>query len=322
MDSLPLLAWPGAPSERARLAILIYHRVLPVSDPLRPDEPDAQRFDRQMAFLARHFDVLPLCEAAAALAAGRLPKRACCVTFDDGYADNLDVALPILESHRLPATVFVATGYLDGGRMFNDSVIELVNRSAGQGLDLRDLDMGQYAIASVKDRLQAVSALLARLKYLPPSEREARVAGMVEIAGCGPLPTDLMLNTSQLKAMAERGMEIGGHTDTHTILTTLEEPAALAEITRGKARLEEITGRPVRTFAYPNGRPYRDYAARHVAMVKELGFEVAVTTSAGVAGRGTDPHQLPRFTPWDRNMTCWAARLTRNAWLGRPAQLC
>lgn len=322
IERLPLWAWPGAAGKQARLAILIYHRVLPAPDPLRPDEPDAERFDAQMAFLARHFDVLPLREAAMGLKAGKLPKRACCLTFDDGYADNLTVALPILERYRLPATVFVATGYLDGGRMFNDSVIELIARAPGSMLDLHEVGYGQFSLASDESRKATIGALLPKLKYLPAVEREDLVTRMAEIAGCGPLPTDLMLTTAQAKELSIRGVEIGGHTDAHTILTTLDEEQARAEIQRGRRRLEAITGKPVRTFAYPNGRPQRDYAATHVAMVRELGFEAAVTTAPGVANCDSDIHQLPRFTPWDLNMAMWSARLTRNARLGLPAEVC
>ena len=75
---------------------------------------------------------------------GRLPPRALAITFDDGYADNRTVAAPLLERHGLPCTFFVATGFLDGGRMWNDTLIETVRRAPGQTLDLRDLtpDLG------------------------------------------------------------------------------------------------------------------------------------------------------------------------------------
>ena len=140
IDFLPLLVWPRF--ELPLLTILTYHRVMPAPNALRPGEAHAEMFDRQMAFLARYFSVMPLDEAVTAIQDGTLPKRACCITFDDGYADNLTVAQPILARHRLPATVFVATAYIDGGRMFNDSVIELVGNIAGTVLDLGALKLG------------------------------------------------------------------------------------------------------------------------------------------------------------------------------------
>ena len=91
---------------------------------LLPGEPDAQRFEQIAAFLARCFRVMPLPDAIDALQRGCLPAAAACITFDDGYADNLEVAAPILRKHGLSATFFIATGFTGGGRMFNDTVIE------------------------------------------------------------------------------------------------------------------------------------------------------------------------------------------------------
>jgi peptidoglycan/xylan/chitin deacetylase (PgdA/CDA1 family) len=315
---LPLLAWPY----RQVLTILMFHRVLPVPDALRPGEVVAAMFDRQMAFLARHFSVLPLTEAVDRLRRGVLPLRACCITFDDGYADNLRVALPILERYRLPATVFVATGYLDGGRMFNDTVIDAVARAAGPTLDLRDPGLGQHRLTTGYERQAAVSAILEQVKYKPPTEREAAVEQVVRLAGGGQLPRDIMLTSEQVRELSCRGLEIGGHTVAHTILSTLDDDTARREMTMGKQQLEAITGNPVRAFAYPNGRPHRDYAARHVALAKEVGFDLAVTTASGVGNRDSDVFQLPRFTPWGDSVTMLGARMMRNAWTGRAAAEC
>jgi peptidoglycan/xylan/chitin deacetylase (PgdA/CDA1 family) len=322
IDALPLLAWPGTAGDQARLAILIYHRVLPGPDPFRPGEPDAGIFERHIAFLARNFDVLSLTEAASRLRSGRLPKRACCVTFDDGYADNLTVALPILQRYQAPATVFVATGYLDGGRMFNDAVVDLIARHPGPVLDLRGLGLGRHTLEDIEARQRTIGSLLEQLKYLMPDDRDQLVASIVEAAGVGALTTEPMLSSAQVRALSDQGIDIGGHTVAHTILTSLDDDTARSEILRGKQRLEEITGKPVTTFAYPNGRPQRDFAATHAAMLAELGFEVAVTTAHGVGNRNSDQYQLPRFTPWGNSMLMWSARLVRNAMHGRPAAVC
>jgi hypothetical protein len=81
----------------------------------------------------------------------------------------------------------------------------------------------------------------------------------------------------------------------------------------GKAQLEAIIGGPVRLFAYPNGKPAEDFGPEHVALAKKLGFRAAVTTAWGAARRSSDPFQLPRFTPWDRQPTRFAVRLLLNA---------
>ena len=319
IESLPLLAWPPF---RQALTILIFHRVLAVPDPLRPGEPDVAGFDRFMGFIARHFDVLPLRDAAARLKQGRLPRRACCISFDDGYADNLTIALPILEKYRLPATVFIATGYLDGGRMFNDAVIDAIAATGHPRLDLTGIGLGEHALAGFEARRAAIAAILEQLKYRPPEQRRENVARLLELADGGPLPTDIMLTAAQVKALSQRGIEIGGHTVNHPILASVEDDVARQEITAGKQRLETITGKPVLTFAYPNGRPHRDYAARHVAMVRELGFELAVSTAHGVGNPESDVFQLPRFTPWGATNLRRSAQMLRNAWTGKAVTAC
>ena len=116
---------------RARLTVLIFHRVHPGQDAMFPGEMHAATFRERMGWVREWFNVLPLDEAVAALARGTLPARALAITFDDGYADNFTVALPILQQLGLPATFFIATGFLDGGRMWNDTVIEAMRARTG-----------------------------------------------------------------------------------------------------------------------------------------------------------------------------------------------
>src|SRR5437762_5792628 len=112
------------------LSVLIYHRVLDTTDPLRPSEPTGAEFELRMRWLKANFNVISLADAVAGLKSRALPPRALAITFDDGYRDNCQTAMPILTRLGLPATFFIATGYLDGGRMFNDTVIEAVRHAA------------------------------------------------------------------------------------------------------------------------------------------------------------------------------------------------
>jgi peptidoglycan/xylan/chitin deacetylase (PgdA/CDA1 family) len=291
--------------------ILIYHRVLPEQDKLFPTEVHRAQFDSQLAWLRTRFNVLPLLDAVQLAAAGRLPARSACITFDDGYADNAEVALPVLQKHGLHATFFIATGFLDGGRMWNDTVIEAVRRAPGQVLDATALGLGRHALGSWEARRQAVGALIGQLKYLPMAQRLEQVEQVARLAGAA-LPDDLMLRSSQLRRLHAAGMGIGGHTVNHPILARLENAQARREIAQGKAALEALLDAPVRTFAYPNGKPGQDYLPEHVAMVRELGFEAAVSTSWGASRGDTDWLQLPRFTPWDQGIGKFSLRLARN----------
>jgi len=316
MVSDPILkfaaGWLSPAGPRAKLSILIYHRVLPQADPLFPSEATVESFDAQMAMLRAVFNVLPLPEAIARLKAGTLPARAACITFDDGYADNLTHALPILQKHSLHATFFIATAYLNGGRMFNDTVIESIRQCAHATLDLSELGFGTHELGCNAAKAQAIGKILPHVKYLPLDERDQVVADISRRAGVDSLPNDLMMTTQQLRALHAAGMEIGGHTHRHPILAKLDTDQARDEIAAGKVWLEDALGTPIRVFAYPNGKPGADYLPEQADIVRELGFEGAVSTERGVSSGQGDMFQLRRFTPWDVNRTAWALRLLQN----------
>lgn len=312
--AVPLVSRSG---RNAALLVLILHRVLREPDPLLPDEPDAARFTAVLDLLQAGFNVLPLAEAVQRLRAGTLPARAVCVTFDDGYASNFEVALPILASKGVPATVFVAPGFLGGGRMFNDTVIEAVRRAPGQ-FDLRDLGLGLHTLLDARDRVLSIDRLLKELKYRDPVERLTLANRIAERVGSA-LPSDLMMSPAQVRKLHEAGVEIGAHTVDHPILARVDDDTARRQITESRQVLAAMIGAPVTAFAYPNGRPSLDYDRRHVTMAREAGFEFAVSTAWGAATRTTDPFQIPRIAPWGRNLTSYAARLVAAYRDRRPA---
>jgi peptidoglycan/xylan/chitin deacetylase (PgdA/CDA1 family) len=296
---------------RARLSILIFHRVRESADPLFPDEITAESFDRQLALLGSVFNLLPLPEAIERMSEGRLPPRTAAITFDDGYRDNAEIAAPILQRRGVHATFFVATGFLDGGRMWNDTLIETMRRTRVAALDLGALGLGRIALGDLAARRLALSALIRAIKHRSPEER-ARAVAAVAAAGEAELPADLMMSSAQVKALADAGMEIGGHTVSHPILARLSLDEARREINDGRASLAQITGRPVRLFAYPNGKPGTDYLPEHAELACRLGFAAALSTTPGVSTAASDFFQLPRFTPWDRDENRFAWRAVAN----------
>jgi peptidoglycan/xylan/chitin deacetylase (PgdA/CDA1 family) len=294
--------------QQARLVVLIYHRVLPAPDPMLDGEIDALGFEAHMALLAGDFNVLPLGEACQRLAPGALPARAVCITFDDGYADNEQVALPILKRHGLRATFFVSTGFSAGGMMFNDVIIEALRNASPGHHDLSTFGLGTFDLGDLASRRAAADRLIVALMHRPVTERQAIVESMAEALACG-VHGKLMMTPAQIGNLHREGMEIGAHTVRHPILKTISDDEAHAEIVQSKRTLEEVTGSPVTLFAYPNGQPGRDYSAQHVRLVREAGFAAAVSTIPGVAHRGSDLFQLPRFGPWERNTRRLGARL-------------
>ena len=305
---LSVLSPAGA---RGRLSVLIFHRVLPRPDPLFPDVPDTVDFERQMRWATSMFNVLPLSAAIDRLYAGTLPSRALAVTFDDGYADNEELAAPILKRLGMSATFFVATGFLGGGCMWNDQIIEAIRGCKAGELDLTSFGLSLFSLAGTEARRAAISSTLKGIKHFEPARRQAVTDAIVALAGANPSPP-LMMQPGQVRSLRAQGMEVGAHTVTHPILTRLEPATAFAEMRDSKEELERILGAPVNLFAYPNGVPGQDYALEHARMARECGFGGAVSTAWGAASANSDRFQLPRFTPWDRTRFRYGARLLAN----------
>lgn len=307
----PLFRLVSPGGRRARLSVLIFHRVLADPDSLFPDEMHARRFDAVCGWLASWFNLMPLDQAVSCLKAGTLPPRAACITFDDGYADNHHIAMPILQRHGLTATFFIATGFLDGGRMWNDTIIETMRACVMPELDLSSLGMGQHALGSIQDRRVAIAALVDQIKYRAMEER-ITITEQIAKLGKVMLPNDLMMTSQQVKAMRHAGMQIGAHTTSHPILARLADRQATEEIRGSKNFLERLLGERVGLFAYPNGKPGEDYTPRNVALVRSLDFDAAVSTAWGASGSGDDLFQIRRFTPWDQTRLRFGGRLLAN----------
>ena len=294
-----------------KLVILTYHRIIVDPAVQDPDEIDAEKFNLHVDVLSRWFNVLTLDDAVKRLKEGNLPDRAVSITFDDGYRDNVTDALPILQRHGVPATFFIATGYLDGGTMWNDIVIESIRRTEVVDANFSDLGLDSYRLDSAADRRSAIAGLLGALKYRPQQERDDLCRLVAKRLGVTP-PTNLMMRGEDLVTLRDAGMEIGGHTRNHPILKVTEDDEALTEIVTGKRDIEDILGTEIRSFAYPNGRPGQDYDRRHAEMVRSAGFHQAVTTAAGRVSKDSDPYQLGRLSVWHRSRPKLVLRMLLN----------
>ena len=266
---------------RGRLTVFCYHQVLEVFDPLRPGEPDEKKFRNDVELIDRVFSVMPFGEAAERLASGSLPKRAACITFDDGYANNHELAAPILRAAGVPATFFIAGGAVDIGVMWNDLVIEAVAHSGSS------------------EQVRALPETLSHLKYRPLAERWDAAERIYRETVGTELPR-LMMTRDMVAGLARQGFEIGGHTINHPILKELTDEEARREIEQCADWVEDVTGTRATSFAYPNGVPGLDYEHRHESMVRDSGFAAAASTQWAVAGPGTDAFSIPRIGPWWR----------------------
>ena len=219
-----LLTVASPAGARGRLSVLVLHRVLAGPDPLVPEAIDAERFSEMCRWLRTMFNVVRLDVGMRQLARGDLPARALAITFDDGYADNHDVAMPILKHFDMPATVFVTTGFLDGGCMWNDAIIESFRRTRHRQTDLHELlppgAPASFPLETPAQRRHALDRVIEAVKYLEPAQRLStvhRLADHLEVR----LPTDLMMRSDQVVALLSGGLQVGAHTVSHPILTRI-----------------------------------------------------------------------------------------------------
>jgi peptidoglycan/xylan/chitin deacetylase (PgdA/CDA1 family) len=288
--------------------ILTFHRVNDEADPFFPSLSPTV-FAARMRHLAEHYVVLPLEDLVERQRRGRVPRRAVAVTFDDGYHDTLTHAAPILARHGLPATVFLATGYISGSEMpWYDRLAHALKTSPKDAADLgigRRLPLGGPA-----ERLEALEAALQHMKGLPDADRRRALDRLVD--ELDPPAADahkrLMLTWDEAQALLGLGFSIGAHTVTHPILSRLDPEAMWAEIDGSRAAIERNLGIRVRAFAYPNGGA-DDYDARALAAVERAGFTCAVTTRRGLNTPRTPRFELRRGGPWEQHLPTYAMKM-------------
>lgn len=274
-----------------KLHCLIYHSVLSKADPLRPGVLTKDTFETQLKILKKWFHVMPLVEGYHRLLEGSLPARAVCITFDDGYQDNVEVALPLLKAYELPATFFVATGFLQGGLMFNDIIIESLRRH-NQSLSFEGK---QYDCEQLSGKLAAINHITKTTKVMSLQDRAQVLRGL--FATDWVLPK-LMMNKVGVQTLSQAGMTIGAHTVDHPLLSQETDLVAMAQMIDSKTTLEAILQKQVSWFAYPNGKRGVDYLDKHAQMVQRAGFTAALSTHWGNISQRSNPYHLPRFTPW------------------------
>ena len=290
------------------LSILAFHRVFPEKNGIFSGAMDAVQFDHLLRILKKCYLILPLSEAVSIIQKGTVSSEILSITFDDGYKDNFSVAMPILLKHKLRATFFVASGFLNGQWMWNDGIIEAVTQINKSVLDLSSFDLGYYDISSPAKKQFAINAILEAVKYQPNESRIKFANDLICLYGIAP-PKRIMMKPEEVKSLYESGMEIGGHTISHPILAHLPYQDAYREIQGNKRKLENIINAPINVFAYPNGIPGKDFTQETKSIVKRLGYRAAVSTFSEVASTTSDPFELPRYTPWDKNPYKFMLRL-------------
>ncbi|WP_027713882.1 polysaccharide deacetylase family protein [Desulfuromonas sp. TF] len=292
------------------LIILIYHRVTDL-----PSDPEMiavtpENFRRHMQYLKTNFQVLRFEEEW-----GSLKEPSVVVTFDDGYADNALEALPILEEVGVPATFFVSSGVVVGGRDFWWHRLEALLLKEGEFPECFRLEndlFGQvWATANFDQRKQTYAALCLLMRKLDVERRENWFEQIENWAGCG-YPTETRhraMTRHELKTLAASPWAtIGAHTVTHSALSALSEARQRQEIFTSKQDLETIIGRGITTFSYPFGRKC-EYDRTSMHLCREAGFDKVAANFPGQVHRWSDPLQLPRHLVRNWDLETFAAEL-------------
>jgi peptidoglycan/xylan/chitin deacetylase (PgdA/CDA1 family) len=292
-----------APFTAGQGAILTMHRVRPApADAFQPNahlEITPAFLDRQLAWLrSSGIDIVTLDEALARLSSSA-GGRFVVLTLDDGYRDNLEVALPVFARHRAPFTVYVATGFPD--RDANPWWMTLEAAIAGSDrVEWTASDPVTLPSRTTEEKYSAYSALAARVESLPEDAQRAAMDDFaarhaVDVAA---LVDRAFMTWDELRVLATSPLAtIGGHTVNHPALGRLSDRRAREEVGAGAERLERELGRRPRHFAYPYGYPGK-VGERDYRLLAELGFASAVRTTPGTltAASAAAPTALPRIS--------------------------
>lgn len=282
-----------------RLWVLMYHRILPREDARSAHEEPGmivtpETFRQHLHQLKQLFEVLPLSAWIERRNANKpLPDRACAITFDDGWLDNFEFALPILEQEQVPATLFAVSHMIGTQREFWPNRLAralIAAHDANAALNWLQGAPG-YAPSRTPDR-EYTAALIDYCKRFPDSDLHAWLDDTEQRLNIAPAATPSLMSWDQLRQMQASGLvEVGSHTCNHfRLLDSLPRDTLAAEIAESRHRLEHELERPVQLFCYPNG----DACVAAVEQVRRH-YTAAVTTRRGINSSGTDAHELLRI---------------------------
>ena len=268
-------------ADRAR--VLMYH------DFCGDGEADAtavsiQNARRQLEYLTRNFRVMPLRDLTEELDSGTGIRNAVALTIDDGRRNFYEFFFPLLKEFGIPATFYVVTSFIDGKDwIWTDKVLWLAQqKSTSEELLPGKINEFFTLLNRLSPQLrdQRITDLAARMKISIPELPPQR------FAPC---------SWAELREMVQSGLvEIGSHTLTHAILSSITDDQSWEELTKSRARIEEQVGQRVYSFCFPNGT-LQDYRPNQIGQIRAAGYSSSVIASFGMLGNGADPYQIQRI---------------------------
>lgn len=300
----------------AGAVVLMYHSI--TEDPesaansIGVSQPRSS-FDAHVRTIAQRFAPVTMERVAQFAKEGRrLPPRSVAVTFDDGYADNYDVALPVLSRYGVPATFYIMVNAVETGIPPWYCRLNFAFRTTRRP-EWTDPDQRQsYKIERTHEKeaaLKTAFALGARKTGSQQEEFVRRIEKSLEVEPLG-CEAGLMLNWEKVRALNTAGHSIGGHTLSHPNLAHVTEEEARTEILGCKKRLEAEIGEPVDHFSYPHPALNPQWSPQTLQITREVGFKSAVLTTCGPVRQGDEPLALKRIyaadelDQWLWNLDC------------------
>jgi peptidoglycan/xylan/chitin deacetylase (PgdA/CDA1 family) len=295
--------------QKHKAVILMYHRVVDIESSPYHGIVSVDHFREQMAYLSSKTSPLSLTNLKQAVQNDEIPLRGVVITFDDGYADNFHYAYPLLEQFQLPATIFLTTGYIGSGREFWWDELErlfiLPERLPDKvplmvGSQLLSLDFARF---KPEQRIFLLRGVHGILKTGSSEMREALLTGLRKVIG---IPKDgresyRAMTSDEIRQLSKGGLvEFGAHTITHPMLSVISRDEQESEIKGSIQAVEQLTGKPVSSFAYPFGAS-QDFNGDSIAILQSAGINIAVTTIPGSVMNDSEPIMLPRVWvgDWD-----------------------
>lgn len=291
--------------QSARLWVLMYHRILPVSDPrFEQEEPGMvvrpETFEMHLQEIKQTFELVSLSQWVAAYKRGEpLPKRACAITFDDGWADNYQYAFPLLKAYSAPATLFAVADKIGTDFQFWPNIVALLLLShAAEAMAQHPVFTS--AVRSIiaqglaeKPSRDQIASVIAQLKQHSDADIFAALTAIQWVELCQLPVAPALMSWAQLREMQDSGLvDVGSHTCSHRRLTRALSQADLEdEIVRSQTVLRANLSAPVDLFCFPNG----DYNDAALTLVQQH-YQAAVTTQRGINQLpGLHQHELTRI---------------------------
>ncbi|MGH9432777.1 MAG: polysaccharide deacetylase family protein [Terriglobia bacterium] len=300
----------------AAAIVLMYHSI--VEDPKRTansigiSQPKAS-FEGHIRTLAKRYNAVSIEQVAQFAKEGRpLPAKSVAVTFDDGFADNYDVAMPILNRYGVPATFYILVNAVETG---NPPWYCRLRFAFGTTRKPEWSDPEYPLTCKLASRQDRESTLNIAFEIGARKTGEAqerflqRVEKSLEVDPLGP-QEELMMSWDKVRALKKAGHIVGGHTLSHPNLAHVSLGEARSEIMGSKKKLEEELGEPIDHFSYPHPALNPQWSPETLEITREAGFKSAVLTTCGPVRAGDEPLALKRIyaanepAQWAWNMQC------------------